>query len=87
MWISTRSMFTGFFARGSTIVRTPRLYVAFAASTSMSAVERDLAREPPVVDLHLLVDTPRAPRAPALSGEDERSLVGEDLDFLGVDAG
>jgi len=35
--ISIRSALAGFLASGSTIVRTPRLYVAFEASTSMSA--------------------------------------------------
>ena len=37
MRISTRSGLTGFLAKGRTIVRMPRLYVALAASTSMSA--------------------------------------------------
>ena len=50
-------------------------------------LEGDLAREPPVVDLHLLVDAPRAPRPPALPGEDEGPLVGEDLDLRRVDPG
>ena len=35
--ISTRSALAGFFASGSTIVRIPRSYVAFARSTSISA--------------------------------------------------
>ncbi len=64
----------------------PRLYVAFEPLTSTSRSEHDLPGEAAVVDLHLLVDAVGAARPAALAGDDQRALVGEDLDLGRVDA-
>ena len=84
--ISTRSIAAGFFASGRTIVRIAALVGRLRALDVDVGGEGDLAREAAVVDLHLLVDASGAPRAPPLSRDEERALVGVDLNLGRIDA-